>query len=377
MSEGKRPSSVRSVPVEEPSFSQLETAETEEDDAYILSDGPSRQDSGGRRQEEGGIEEQDHAPRSRSKPRMPDLKSRRFTTERPPPLSKRATLGLSRRATGGEYLRAPLAEMGDGEDARSSTPSSDSQSIRDEKPDMRNWAMPTHNQAHMAQLNRTERPDQQHHAGGREHSHEHSDGDERGDAQSIKNDPNDGRLSISINEILGFTHLARALGLKHHHRQAPQPKSSAAVKPAKPKPKPPVTVSKAGIPRMNIVIMVIGSRGDIQPFLKIGKILKEKHGHRVRIATHPVFRDFVQRDSGLEFFSVGGDPSELMSFMVKNPGLIPSLETLRAGEIGRRRDSMYEMFQGFWHACVNAIDDEKDAANLAMMGERYVCIVVQ
>lgn len=53
-------------------------------------------------------------------------------------------------------------------------------------------------------------------------------------------------------------------------------------------------------------------------------------------------------------FVVGGDPSELMAFMVKNPGLIPSMETVKAGEIGKRRDSMYQMFQGFWRACVSS-----------------------
>jgi hypothetical protein len=60
--------------------------------------------------------------------------------------------------------------------------------------------------------------------------------------------------------------------------------------------------SKVQIPKLNIVIMVIGSRGDIQ------KILKEKYGHRVRIATHPAFQTFVEEDIGLEFFLVGGDP---------------------------------------------------------------------
>lgn len=107
-------------------------------------------------------------------------------------------------------------------------------------------------------------------------------------------------------------------------------------------------------PKLNIVVMVIGSRGDIQPFLKLGKLLKEEHGHRVRIATHPAFKKFVEQDSGLEFFSVGGDPAELMAFMVKNPGLIPSLSTVKAGEIGRKRDSMFEMFQGFWRAALTA-----------------------
>jgi hypothetical protein len=57
--------------------------------------------------------------------------------------------------------------------------------------------------------------------------------------------------------------------------------------------------------------------------------------------------------------------------MVKNPGLIPKMETVKAGEIGRRRDSMDEMFQEFWRACIKATDDEKDVANLKMMGAKY------
>lgn len=71
-------------------------------------------------------------------------------------------------------------------------------------------------------------------------------------------------------------------------------------------------------PRLNIVIMVIGSRGDVQPFIDIAKVLKEKGGHRVRLATHGAFREFVT-EHDVEFFDVGGNPSELMAFMVKNP----------------------------------------------------------
>ena len=115
--------------------------------------------------------------------------------------------------------------------------------------------------------------------------------------------------------------------------------------------------------------MVIGSRGDIQPFLKIAKILKEQHGHRVRIASHPVFRDFVQEEEGLEFFSVGGDPAELMAFMVNNPGLVPHLATIREGEIQRRRSAMAMMFEGFWRASTNIRDGEEDVENLKMMDE--------
>jgi hypothetical protein len=40
-------------------------------------------------------------------------------------------------------------------------------------------------------------------------------------------------------------------------------------------------------------------------------------------------------------------------------------------EIGRRREQMSEMFGGFWRACINATDDEKDEDNLKMMGDKH------
>ncbi|KAK8048284.1 hypothetical protein PG994_010014 [Apiospora phragmitis] len=181
----------------------------------------------------------------------------------------------------------------------------------------------------------------------------------------------DGRLKITVNDTSNTGYLAKALGTAVKKivpkaekggsgRGSPSRLSSAST----------TTSQSAKRPELNIVIMVIGSRGDAQPFLKIGKVLKENYGHRVRIATHPAFREFVENDSGLEFFSVGGDPSELMAFMVKNPGMIPKLESVKAGDIGRRRNAMAEMFDGFWRACINATDNEKDEANLKMMGNR-------
>lgn len=49
----------------------------------------------------------------------------------------------------------------------------------------------------------------------------------------------------------------------------------------------------------------------MQPFLALGSKLRAA-GHRVRIATHDVFRDFVT-STGLEFYPIGGDPSSLMA----------------------------------------------------------------
>ncbi|KAI8933606.1 hypothetical protein NX059_009334 [Plenodomus lindquistii] len=104
-------------------------------------------------------------------------------------------------------------------------------------------------------------------------------------------------------------------------------------------------------PPLNVVIQVVGSRGDVQPFVALGKVLKETYGHRVRLATHPVFKDFVT-ENGLEFFSIGGDPAELMAFMVKNPGLMPGFDTLRSGDVGKRRKGIAEILRGTWRSCI-------------------------
>ncbi|KAI0117994.1 glycosyltransferase family 1 protein [Hypoxylon sp. NC0597] len=102
--------------------------------------------------------------------------------------------------------------------------------------------------------------------------------------------------------------------------------------------------------KLNIVIQVVGSRGDVQPFVALGTELL-RHGHRVRLATHNTFADFV-RDSGLEFYPIGGDPAELMAYMVKNPGLFPSMKSLRAGDIQKKRKMVSEMLVGCWDSCV-------------------------
>ena len=153
------------------------------------------------------------------------------------------------------------------------------------------------------------------------------------------------------------------------------------------------------IPRMNIVVMIVGSRGkhgtyrfkssikpvdagDVQPYIALGKRLLVD-GHRIRIATHGTFRTFV-RDNGLEFFDIGGDPHDLMSYMVKSrsrkllihlpvfdencldPGLMPGIESLTNGDIKRKRKMLAEvcnaclhihfvdqsqMIDGCWQAC--------------------------
>lgn len=43
--------------------------------------------------------------------------------------------------------------------------------------------------------------------------------------------------------------------------------------------------------------------------------------------------------------------------MVKNPGLIPNMKTLRDGEIRRKRQMVAEMVQGCWESCIEPDPD--------------------
>jgi len=103
-------------------------------------------------------------------------------------------------------------------------------------------------------------------------------------------------------------------------------------------------------PYLNIVMLVVGTRGDVQPFLAYGQELQSA-GHRVRLATHEVFRDFVL-ENGLEFFPLAGDPSELMEYAVNNDGIIPSIPAFLKGEVGKHQRTIGEILETTWQACI-------------------------
>ncbi|WJX49279.1 sterol 3beta-glucosyltransferase [Trifolium repens] len=99
------------------------------------------------------------------------------------------------------------------------------------------------------------------------------------------------------------------------------------------------------IPPMNIVMLIVGTRGDVQPFVAIGKRLQD-YGHRVRLATHSNFKEFVLT-AGLEFYPLGGDPKVLAGYMVKNKGFLPS----GPSEIPTQRNQMKEIINSLLPAC--------------------------
>jgi UDP:flavonoid glycosyltransferase YjiC (YdhE family) len=115
----------------------------------------------------------------------------------------------------------------------------------------------------------------------------------------------------------------------------------------------------AHVPPLSIVVMVVGSRGDVQPFIPIGRRLAERH--RVRIATHPEFRPMVER-AGLEFYPLGGDPHEMMQYIVKTGGrIVPTHLDQIWEDVPKKRAMIAEILASTWRACTEA-DPERPGA---------------
>jgi UDP:flavonoid glycosyltransferase YjiC (YdhE family) len=113
------------------------------------------------------------------------------------------------------------------------------------------------------------------------------------------------------------------------------------------------------VPPLSIVIMIVGSRGDVQPFIPIGRRLAERH--RVRIATHREFRSLVEQ-AGLEFYPLGGDPHALMEYIVKTGGrIVPTRLDQIIEDVPKKRAMIAEILASTWRACTEADPERPDA----------------
>lgn len=96
-------------------------------------------------------------------------------------------------------------------------------------------------------------------------------------------------------------------------------------------------------------LLTIGSRGDVQPYIALGKSLL-KEGHKVKIVTHEEFKDWIL-NHGIEFGAIAGDPSELMALMVSNPSINYSfIKEARS----KFRAWIDDLLLSSWNACQDA-----------------------
>ena len=69
---------------------------------------------------------------------------------------------------------------------------------------------------------------------------------------------------------------------------------------------------------MRVGIIAIGSRGDVQPYVALGKGLQQE-GYEVCLLTHEAFEGLVLGEH-LEFLAVGGDPRSLVDHVMNEAG---------------------------------------------------------
>lgn len=95
---------------------------------------------------------------------------------------------------------------------------------------------------------------------------------------------------------------------------------------------------------LRIVVLTIGTRGDVQPFITLGQSLKER-GHQVAIASSNNFRTLVE-GGGLDFLSIGMEKLEQPNSW---------LEVKSVGEMMERtfeviKDEYFNVASGFYAA---------------------------
>ena len=108
-----------------------------------------------------------------------------------------------------------------------------------------------------------------------------------------------------------------------------------------------------------IRIVTVGSRGDVQPYVALGRGLQAA-GYDVRIATHANFEGFVTAH-GLGFAPLAGDPRKLLEMLAseKQLGIVKFMQQMNAW-ISNEID---QALQDMWAAC-----DDADAIVTGFLG---------
>jgi sterol 3beta-glucosyltransferase len=101
---------------------------------------------------------------------------------------------------------------------------------------------------------------------------------------------------------------------------------------------------------MKISMVIIGSRGDVQPCVALGLEL-QRRGHQAHLVTHEHFEQFVQ-GYGLGFTPLPGSVVKLMEMAAK-PG-INAFQFFQAGAEAFGAKTMEAMLENTWQGCHDA-----------------------
>jgi sterol 3beta-glucosyltransferase len=107
-----------------------------------------------------------------------------------------------------------------------------------------------------------------------------------------------------------------------------------------------IFIFSESIPSKRITITLVGTRGDVQPFIALALKLQE-FGHKVKIATHKLHQPFVE-SYNIAFAPISGDPRELIKLCVTNDTF--SLKFIREAN-KHFRSFMQDIIYTCWEAC--------------------------
>jgi sterol 3beta-glucosyltransferase len=101
------------------------------------------------------------------------------------------------------------------------------------------------------------------------------------------------------------------------------------------------------VPPLNICIMIVGTHGDVNPFLGLADLLVSR-GHRVRVATHKQHRKLVL-SSDHEFYPIEGDAKQLSAWMVQTGGTVLG-EAMHLGTVSQKTAMTKAIIRSTWGA---------------------------
>jgi len=110
-------------------------------------------------------------------------------------------------------------------------------------------------------------------------------------------------------------------------------------------------------PPLSVCILVVGTHGDINPFLGLADRLLAL-GHRVRVATHALHRRLVLT-RGHDFYPLAGDPRKLSKWMVKTGGTLLG-EAKNLGAVPEKTQMTHDIIQSTWPAVTAPSPDDLD-----------------
>ena len=113
------------------------------------------------------------------------------------------------------------------------------------------------------------------------------------------------------------------------------------------------------LPKLNICIMVVGTHGDINPFLGLADRLVAL-GHRVRVATHKQHRRLVLTRNH-DFYPLAGDARKLSQWMVQTGGtVLGEARPSNLSAIPEKTQMTQDIIKSTWPAATEPSPDDID-----------------